>query len=119
MTIPAALLACIGVLRQAATRPETRVFCGRANSQQVPRSWRIRDMKKSAVVKALGAVVLVAVLLAAVGAVIATKAYSDCVSRIVRSAPPTDAQPPATFHRLSRAFWGHRDVGLARILVHE
>ena len=76
-------------------------------------------MKKSTVVKALGAIALVTVLLAAVGSIVTARSYADCVSRIVQSAPPTDARPPATFQRLSRVFWGHRDVGLARILVHE
>ena len=47
-------------------------------------------MKKSAVVKALCAIVLVAVLIAAAGAIRAAKSYGDCVSRIVKSAPPTD-----------------------------
>lgn len=76
-------------------------------------------MKKPAIVKVLGIIVLVAVLLAAAGAVVATRSYVDCVSRIVRSASPTDARPPATFRTLSRVFWGHRDVYLARVLARE
>ena len=76
-------------------------------------------MKKSTVVKAICAIVLVAVLIAAVGAIGAVRSYKDCASRIVESAPPTDARPPAMFLRLSRVLWGHRDLGLARILVHE
>jgi hypothetical protein len=76
-------------------------------------------MKKSAVVKTLCAVVLVAVLIAAAGAMRAAQSYMDCASRIVESAPSTDSRPPATFLRLSRVFWGHRDLGLARILAHE
>lgn len=76
-------------------------------------------MKKSAVIKVLGAIVLVAVLVVAAATMSATRAYADCVSRIVKSAPPTDVRPPATFLRLSRAFWGNRDLGLARILAHE
>jgi hypothetical protein len=76
-------------------------------------------LKKSTVVKALGAIVLVAILIIAAGAMRASQSYVDCASRIVRSAPPTDARPPATFLRLSRAFWGHRDVYLARVLARE
>jgi hypothetical protein len=76
-------------------------------------------MKNSALVKALGAIVLVALLIAAVGAIVTARSYADCVSRIVQSAPPTDARPPATFVRLSRVFWGHRDLGLARRLTQE
>jgi hypothetical protein len=76
-------------------------------------------VKKSTVVKALCAIALVVVLVIAVGAMRAAQSYMDCASRIVTSAPPTDARPPAIFLRLSRAFWGHRDLGLARILAHE
>lgn len=76
-------------------------------------------MKGSTIVKALGAIVLVMLLVAAIVAIIAAQSYESCVSRIIKSAPLTDAQPPATFQRLSRTFWGHRDLGLARILEHE
>ena len=76
-------------------------------------------MKKSTVIKTLCAVVLVAVLIAAAGAMRAARSYRDCASRIVESAPPADARPPAMFLRLSRVPWGHRDLGLARILAHE
>lgn len=76
-------------------------------------------MKKSTAVKALGAIVLVLFLIAAIGAILTARSYENCVSRIIRSAPPTDVRPPATFLRLSRVFWGHRDLGLARVLENE
>jgi hypothetical protein len=76
-------------------------------------------MKKSMIVKGLGTIVLVVLLVAAIGAIIAAQSYENCVSRLIKSAPPTDARPPATFDRLSRAFWGHRDLGLARSLEQE
>ena len=76
-------------------------------------------MKKSTVLKGLGTIVLVALLGAAIVAILAAQSYEDCVSRLIKSAPPTDAQPPAAFQRLSRIFWGHRDLGLARILEQE
>jgi hypothetical protein len=77
------------------------------------------DMKKSTVVKALGAILLSAVLLAAVGAVTTAQSYAECVSQIIRSAPPTDSRPPALYRDLSRVAWGHRDVFLARVLARE
>ena len=76
-------------------------------------------MKKSTVIKVLGAIFLAAVLLAAAGVLSAAQSYSQCASRLVSSAPPTDSQPPDMFRDLSRNFWGSRDVFLARRLPEE
>ncbi|HEV8578091.1 MAG TPA: hypothetical protein VGX68_03330 [Thermoanaerobaculia bacterium] len=76
-------------------------------------------MKKSTVVKVLCAIVLVVVLVVAAGGIVAARSYVDCASRIISSAPPTDARPPAIFRSLSRAFWGNRDIYLARVLLRE
>ena len=77
------------------------------------------DIKKSIIVKVLCAIVLVAVLIAAAGAMNATQSYVQCASRIVSSAPPTDSRPPAAFPRLARVFWQHRDLYVARVLARE
>jgi hypothetical protein len=76
-------------------------------------------MKKSKVIKVLGAILLAAVLLAAAGVMSAAQSYSKCASRIISSAPPTDSQPPDMFRDLSRNFWGGRDLFLARRLPNE
>lgn len=76
-------------------------------------------MRKSTVLKILGAIALAAVLLASMRAIGAARSYADCVSRIVTSAPATDSSPPATFRQLSTTFWGHRDLALARVLAAE
>lgn len=76
-------------------------------------------MKKSTAVKVLGVILLAAVLLAAFGAVTTARSYTECASRLIRGAPPTDSRPPALYRDLSREFWGHRDVFLARTLARE
>jgi len=76
-------------------------------------------MKKSTVIKVLGAILLAAALLAAASAMSAAQSYSKCASRIISSAPPTDSQPPDMFRDLSRNLWGSRDVFLARRLPEE
>lgn len=76
-------------------------------------------MKKSTVVKILGAILLAAVLLAAASAVVTAQSYEKCAAQIIGSAPPADSQPPAAFRNLSRTFWGHRDLALAQILARE
>jgi hypothetical protein len=76
-------------------------------------------MKKSTAVKVLAVILLAAVLLAAASAMSAAQSYSQCASRIIGSAPPTDSQPPDMFRDLSRNLWGSRDVFLARRLPEE
>lgn len=76
-------------------------------------------MKKSTALKIIGAIALAAVLMVAASAIVASRSYVECASRLVSGAPPTDSSPPPSFRRLSAAFWGHRDLYLARVLARE
>lgn len=76
-------------------------------------------MKKTTVVAILSVVVILAALAIGLNAVFDSRSYLDCASRLAGEAPSGDRLPPDSFRRLSRAFWGKRDVYLARELAHE
>ena len=76
-------------------------------------------MKKSTAVAILSVALLVAALAISVNAVMASRSYLDCALRLTSEAPSGDRLPPESFRRLSRVFWGKRDVYLARVLARE
>jgi hypothetical protein len=76
-------------------------------------------VSKSTVVHTLFGIVSAVVLLASVLAIFAVNSYVDCASRLLSGAHPTDVFPPPTYRRLAVAFWGHRDLFLARVLAQE
>jgi hypothetical protein len=76
-------------------------------------------MRRSTVLQILGAIALAAILIVSARAFFAARSHVDCASRILGGAPPGDSSPPAMYGRLASAFWRHRDLYLARMLVQE
>lgn len=76
-------------------------------------------MKRSAAVAILSVALLVAALAIGVNAVLASRSYLDCASRLTGEAPSGDRLPTESFRRLSRVYWGKRDLYLARVLARE
>ena len=76
-------------------------------------------MKKSTVVAVLAVIFLLAALAYSVNAVLASRAYLDCASRLMNEAPPGDRLPPESFRRLARAFLPKHDLYLVRVLARE
>ena len=77
------------------------------------------NMSKSTVANTLVGIGVAIVLLVAGLAIFATNSYEECVSRLLSGASPSDVSPPPMYRRLSVAFWGHRDLYLARVLAQE
>lgn len=76
-------------------------------------------MKKSTAVAVLSTILFLAALAVSFKAVLASRSYLDCASRIISEAPPGDRVPPESFRRLSRVFWEKRDVYLSRLIAND
>jgi hypothetical protein len=76
-------------------------------------------VKKSTAVAVLAVILLLAALTASFNAVVASRSYMSCASRLASEAPPEDRLPPESFRRLSRELWGKRDMYLSRLLANE
>jgi len=76
-------------------------------------------VKKSTAVAVLAVIFLLAALAYSVNAVLASRAYLDCASRLINEAPPGDRLPPESFRRLARAFLPKHDLYLVRVLARE
>lgn len=76
-------------------------------------------MRKSTAVGILSVILLLAALAVGVNAVLVSRSYLDCASRLASEAPSGDRLPPESFRRLAREFLPKRDVFLARVIARE